>query len=255
MYIRILSDLHLEFIDYQYEIPKLITDKETVLILAGDIGIDPLCILNWISEFNNRFLKVLYVLGNHEFYNYEYNSLIIKFKNSINNRKLDNVVLLHDDNIIIDNINFIGSTLWTNFDNNNPITTQYCSYRVNDFRMIYYNYSFITPKHLITIHNKSLKFLKDTLSNSKRKRNIVITHHSPSFNFLDSEYAGDSLNGSFASNLDYMFEDYKINYWIFGHTHNNVNTKANKTKVITNQRGYSHDLSPGFDDKLVIKVK
>ena len=39
MFIRVMSDLHLEFCQGNMNLPELPEDKDTVLILAGDIGL------------------------------------------------------------------------------------------------------------------------------------------------------------------------------------------------------------------------
>lgn len=70
MKIRIYSDIHQELHreDKLFDIPLLDDDKNTVLILAGDIDY-----LKFGLELANRhseqFKAVIYVPGNHEYYN------------------------------------------------------------------------------------------------------------------------------------------------------------------------------------------
>jgi predicted phosphodiesterase len=67
---------------------------------------------------------------------------------------------------------------------------------------------------------------------------FVITHHLPSYKCIDEKYHGDPKNSFYASDLDYLMEKYKINYWIHGHTHVTVYKQIFNTRVICNPRGY-----------------
>lgn len=106
MRIRVLSDLHLEFEDYT---PDDVSDCD-LIILAGDIhtkgnGID------WAQKhFADK--TVLYVLGNHEFYKKAYPKLIDDLKEKT---KGSNIHILENDVFTVNNINFLGCTLWTNY--------------------------------------------------------------------------------------------------------------------------------------------
>ena len=61
MKIQVLSDLHIEF-----EAFNVNTDNADLVVLAGDIHVDNRGVL-WALE-NIKDKPVLYVLGNHEFY-------------------------------------------------------------------------------------------------------------------------------------------------------------------------------------------
>ena len=66
MNVQIFSDLH---ISINKKIPN-ITPTAQYLILAGDIGkIGDSNYLKFIEYVNNKWDKVIYVLGNHELYN------------------------------------------------------------------------------------------------------------------------------------------------------------------------------------------
>lgn len=72
---------------------------------------DEICFINWLNKLSN-ISRVLITLGNHEFYinkNKGIFGLNEKFLNEI--RKINNLYLLDNDNVILDNINFIGITL------------------------------------------------------------------------------------------------------------------------------------------------
>ena len=103
MNIHILNDLHIEFEDFKP--PETSAD---VVVLAGDIGVGVQG-LYWAQRlFPDK--PVIYVLGNHEFYN-NHTGLVDALKAEAR----DNIHVLNDDQVIIDRVRFLGSTLWTDF--------------------------------------------------------------------------------------------------------------------------------------------
>jgi hypothetical protein len=105
MKIHILSDLHIEF--ESFHPPK--TDADMV-VLAGDIHIGKKGI-DWAkATFPSQ--QVLYVLGNHEYYGRAYPKHINDLKELVAGT---NIHVLENDRLVIDNIVFLGCTLWTDF--------------------------------------------------------------------------------------------------------------------------------------------
>jgi YfiH family protein len=103
MKLHILSDLHLG--QGALTLPR--TDADLV-VLAGDIARPPEAVA-WASQLGK---PVLYVLGNHEFYGGSIASTAARFK-ALSART--NVRLLDDESVVIGNVRFLGSTLWTDF--------------------------------------------------------------------------------------------------------------------------------------------
>ena len=68
-FIRCISDIHQEF-GLLEDIPEFPEDRNTVMILAGDIGMasKPHTYLPLLEECEKRFAQTIYVLGNHEHY-------------------------------------------------------------------------------------------------------------------------------------------------------------------------------------------
>lgn len=61
----------------------------------------------------------------------------------------------------------------------------------------------------------------------------------PTFLNYPKIYKGDVLNEGFGVELFDLIEKSKINYWIFGHHHQNIDEfTIGKTKLLTNQLGY-----------------
>ena len=66
-----------------------------------------------------------------------------------------------------------------------------------------------------------------------------------------------SINGAFTVELGNYIADSDIDYWIYGHSHRNIDAQIGKTKILSNQLGYiSHGefLRNGFKLGRMIEV-
>jgi len=72
--------------------------------------------------------------------------------------------------------------------------------------------------------------------------------------FLGQSASSIPLNAAFASDLDDAIAKSGVALWVHGHTHDNVDYKIARTRVLTNQAGYSGKVGSGFDAGLVVEV-
>ena len=82
-------------------------------------------------------------------------------------------------------------------------------------------------------------------------KTVVVSHHLPSAESVAARFKDSLLSACFASELDYLFG--KMDLWVHGHTHDNMDYVANGTRVICNPRGYvtyngaeNFDFNPGL---------
>ena len=268
---NVISDLHLEFADL--ELPG-----GDVLILGGDV-----CEAKNIklSEYNRdlvtsdrarrpdryarffieecaKYRKVIYIMGNHEHYGYEFD----KTYNYLKSVVPDNVVLLEKEYYDLDGVRFIGGTLWTDLNRNNPLTEWDLKNNMNDYRVIRKKYSKdqygkLNPQVTHGEHRKTIEFIHQSVKSAGKMPCVVVTHHYPSKQSIHAQYQNDyHMNGGFGSDLDDFIIDHpEIQVWTHGHTHDPFNYKIGNTRVICNPRGYTgyesrtRDFSPleGFD--------
>jgi predicted phosphodiesterase len=259
MIIRAFSDIHLEF-DDSFVPKKLDTDPETVLVLAGDIHIGTKAI-PWIKKFNERFKAIIYIPGNHEFYKHSIINLVKKMKDKVDELGMDNVFVLQNETKEIDGFHFIGTTLWTGFDN----CDQLAMYNAELWMMDYKNIRIgpvpgnpyqmkLKPVHTAAEHQRAKEFITTELGKGY-ERNVVITHHIPSYNLIDKKYGIDVMSHSYASNLDDIIADNDIDLWIYGHSHSCRVEEHASTLFVQNCRGYfGHDLARGFNDGLIVEL-
>ena len=55
---------------------------------------------------------------------------------------------------------------------------------------------------------------------------------------LAPEFKGSPLNGAFTSELGSYIAESSIEYWIYGHSHRNIDKVIGNTQCLTNQLGY-----------------
>lgn len=249
MKLLVLSDLHLEF----ESICMPDTDAD-VVVLAGDINLKTRGVEWAIKTFPTK--PVIVVMGNHEYYGEKYPSLVNKAKQLAG---VTNVHLLENDHIEIDGVSFFGCTLWTDLKlfGDARLAGYFCQQEMSDFKKIRVepSYSKLNPVSMAAIHNRSVAWLDNKLSDNASQRNVVVTHHAPSFRSISPALSEELTSAAYASHLDAMIETHNIALWVHGHVHNSCDYQIGHTRVVCNPRGYSPDwLNPNFDDNLIVEI-
>jgi hypothetical protein len=256
MKITFMSDLHTELQPLPIQLENI--QDGDVCILAGDIcGGDylrenrtdadarkaKLRLIALMDDLQRKFRHILYVMGNHEHYGSPFDLTKFRIEEFLRTRNFDKVRILDNDSVYIDDVLFIGSTLWTDFNGGNVMDMMTCHGGMNDYNWIYRNdqKTTITPDFILQQHYFSRQYLQHLIHEHQYvdpiEKIVIITHHAPS---LQSEpRKGSPLSPAFASNLDAVFGDYKnVKRWIHGHTHHNVDYMMGDIPVSTNQYGY-----------------
>ena len=127
---------------------------------------------------------------------------------------------------------------------------------MNDFRQILYIGRRFTPADFNAEHGKCLDFIKRSVAESTAERIVVVTHHLPTMAVVAPEHKGNLLNSAFATELGNFIADSRINAWIFGHSHANIDATIGNTRIDCNQLGYVYyrENLGGFDGGKVIEV-
>lgn len=267
--ISLVSDLHLEC-GYQ-ELPG-----GEVLILAGDIceardlkkdfhgtrllDAEPGS-YKWYDFFYKecaKYDRVFYVMGNHEHYHGRFDRTKVELESILPK----NIRLLDNDYEIYNGVLFLGATLWTDCDRNNPLTLHTIKYGMNDFRLIknhYVNkdiYYKLTPEYTVSVHKKTLEYFHHVLRENSQVPTVVITHHAPSYLSIHPRYKGNAMNGAYVSDLsEFILDHENIRYWVHGHNHDKFDYTIGDTRVLSNPRGYigyedTSQFNPDFSFKI-----
>lgn len=235
MILRIMSDLHLSY--EAINIPHCDSDEKSVLVLAGDIACGTAA-LRWISQIASRFKRVIYVLGNHEYVENEMTLLDEVMLNAVPT----NVHLLIRDSVVIEGVRFIGATLWSDYQVANPAERQ----RI-DRGMIVNSDSTLKPPDMQACHLRDKTYIADALSRPFSGKTVVVSHHCPSLNLVNS-----TLMHSYASDLEHWFYKYDFDMWICGHAHESGISRINDIPVVQNCRGYPGELTGFVPDLRVV---
>lgn len=262
MLIRLVSDLHCEF--GMFDLPELPEDKDTVLILAGDIGVVKRMkstILTYLDEYAERFKDVIYIMGNHESYKGSVTNSLQKVQDAISH---DNVHVLENDVVTIDDVAFVCATMWASYDNANPMTILEAETGMNDHKIIRcgkniddaYHYKFKAhDAYSLFLQSKDFIFDAIDIEKTLNRKICVVTHHAPSFKSIAEEFKGNKLNGVYASQLDEDIINTRPDVWIHGHVHLSFDYMIENTRVLCNPRGYARiKLNPDFNPRLRIDL-
>jgi hypothetical protein len=253
MRLNVLSDLHLSL--GALALPG--NDADAV-VLAGDIA-RPREAVSWASGFSK---PVLYVPGNHEFYGGSIAGTAAELKRLCAGTHIH---VLDDDEIVIEGVRFLGTTLWTDFmlfgeGAKREAAMQAAQRFMRDFSRIRTGEAsdaLFTPADSAALFHRHAAWLEGKLAEPYAGSTVVITHHAPSRKSIHPRFANSPLNACFVSDAERLLDAGRMRLWIHGHTHDSFDYFANGVRVLCNARGYAKDganENPLFDENLVIEA-
>ncbi len=264
MLIRIASDIHTEC--KRYGFINLPEDKDSVLVLAGDVGVvnsrgynDRLQFL--LEECSNQFRAVVMVFGNHEYYqrgDLRYMHDVVR--KWIHNAGCDNVHILENSHVIIDDVAFIGATLWTDYENNQTLMWRSTRYMADYHQILFDDMRFIMPEDILEIHKESRKYIFEQAKQCAAQgyKTVIVTHHGVTKKSTHEKYRYDSNNHNFVSDLTEEIVDANPNLMIHGHVHDPfdymVDPDRCQTRVVVNPRGYVPYEDHGYDESCQVEI-
>lgn len=244
MKIGVCSDLHLEFGDLYLNND----DKVDVLILSGDILVERDLDMydrrqeeqgfararssrfhDFFSRVCFQFPHVIYVLGNHEHYHGDFKHTANELKRKLAHHT--NLHILDKETFELDDVVFVGGTLWTDMNKEDPLTLYSIKKMMNDFRCVQNSNNIVnfradvlkdkpigmsddefmalpvdqrfksvfktrvatfSPEDAVEDHKKMLAYI-DTVYNSVPpwKSVVVVGHHTPSPKSCHPKYSDD----------------------------------------------------------------
>lgn len=264
MKIQVVSDLHLEFADINIQN----AGDTDVLILSGDIMIASkvhrpeseygIRFRDFLKRVSFQFPHVVYIAGNHEFYDSG------KFFAGIDELREAcavhvNVYFLERDTKIIDDVVFVGGTLWTDMNKFDPLTLHAVRDMMNDYRATVNDkagFRKLKPADTVERHRQTRDYIEFVAKEHKDKTVVVVGHHSPSFQSVHQQYASEHImNGAYHSDLsNIMLDNPNIKLWTHGHTHHPFDYTIGECRVVCNPRGYDGYEHTGWDPMKVIEV-
>lgn len=286
MKIAICSDLHLEYKTLELKNPGNVE----VLILSGDI-----CVAKDMMHFDAHgivdfgkssryhtffqncaaeFPHVIYVAGNHEHYHGDFKYTITDLKKYL--EYIPNLHILDREIFELNDIVFVGGTLWTDMNKEDALTLYHIKTMMGDFRCVDNSnreVSFKTfddegkptfktrvarfcPEDAVEDHKKMLGYIEHVYADmAPWKQMVVVGHHTPSHLSCHPRYKDDQLmNGGYHSDLsEFILDRPGIKLWTHGHTHELFDYIIGDTHIVCNPRGYAdyEEIADTFELKVV----
>jgi predicted phosphodiesterase len=266
MKIALASDLHLEFATISLEN----TENADVLILSGDICVEKDLlerdvyeirfddksskIHKFFEECCARFPAVIYIAGNHEHYHGDFAVTIGNLRSRLG--YLPNLHILEKQVVKIGDVTFIGGTLWTDMNKEDPNTLYRIRSYMNDYRIIsnsntpvsfkdtegkfHTRAGAFSPEDSVVEHKAMLKCIAEVVDGNTDDKFVVVGHHAPSKVSTKPKYQKDVLvNGAYSSDLsEFILDRPQIKLWTHGHTHDDFDYMIGSTRIVCNPRGY-----------------
>ena len=294
MKLQVVSDLHLEFGPITIEN----AGDTDVLILSGDIcvvkDLGDQDVHNLLGEHSKsqryhsffqeccaKFPYVLYVMGNHEHYHGDYATSIVKLREKLG--YLPNLIILDKEAFKIKDVLFVGGTLWTDMNKEDPNTLYRIKGVMNDYRIIensnevvtfntpvyedgkhvgrqfHTRSAIFTPEDSVKDHKQMLEVIRKAVASvSPDEKVVVVGHHSPSKLSTKPRYEKEVImNGAYSSDLsEFILDHPQIKLWTHGHTHHEFDYMIGSTRIFCNPRGYIgyEDQADEFNCMKVVEV-
>ncbi len=244
-----LSDLHLESQDFGWRLPR-----GDVLIVAGDLChaacLDPARatiyaarqrerVLPLMEQACRSFAHVLLVAGNHDHYDGVLEDTATLFR-----RHLPGVTVLDDEAVDIDDVRFVGSTLWSDLGGADEAGRLRIRKGCGEYFFVKTRggsgggLEKLRPEHTLAAHMRARAAIERALTLPGAPKKVVITHFPPSLKGLNPLFAGNGLDGAYASDLDHWVEGIGAAVWVHGHTHIKRVYRIGPTEMRANCRGF-----------------
>lgn len=235
MKVQLVSDVHAEWhndkgMRWANEFPI----KGDVIVLAGDI-VTYSCMVKVLSCLCERAgdVDVLFVCGNHEYYGSERGRIHNKLQKL--QKRYSNFHWLHNRGVEIHGRRFLGTTLWWEAPASAPRA-------VVSFKTVWPDATDILG-YKNWIHEAATKARK-FLWTETQQDDVIITHHAPSVSLWaktrqHKEVWHDKYYFWYAS-MDELILERQPSLWLYGHTHQPVDTVIGETRIVHCPHGYVH---------------
>jgi predicted phosphodiesterase len=258
----LVSDIHQDFGIWDWEVFQDIP-SDMVMVVAGDIDNDIRATSRWIAECHKRFPKLIWVAGNHDFYNTGFHNtrlwdreLETQFPYPRTTQEIAEhyrrwslslgVHFLDKNTVTVDGMTFVGATGWHDFQAGVPYSKQQqvAAYLENmsDARYIPWDKTDKAREVEMSALGDAI-YIENQLA-AAREPVVVVTHHAPHALLLRQQPQNPlwtQLNGSFANTRMQEINKDRVRAWCFGHTHDRQDRVIDGCRYINNARGYPRE--------------
>ena len=267
MHLFPISDLHINFYNdlYRQEGLKQLFNEfdnynDLVVCCCGDIG-ERVTGFLFMQQLVAKFphIQVVYVLGNHEYYDSVMSGLEqdLLYLSAFNPKI--HMLTSQRPIICINDIVFIGNTLWTDLMHENDNVMNTVQRQINDFRAIRTSNGFFKPSYMTNLFGEQRKQIFTLLDRHKDKKKVVLTHHQPLLELSPEPITDPSTYAYFADCRKDMNKCENLpEYWFSGHTHRSsykeLSFKNGSTTFVSNCYGYPHECMTGYSIDCIFEI-
>lgn len=219
------SDIHNEFWKGKWK-DAITEHNDCPLLLAGDFG--EFCRNKTVDDFKylcERYPKVYYVNGNHDFYQSSFP--IIDAKMDQLEKEISNLVVMRTGRIEqLGAYKLIGDTMWIK---DRP-----------DLR-IYKIYDYSQIKDCLPEATNRFERWREWAATVMDENTIVMTHHVPSYQLVNPRFSKGEHTHWFIGDCEDLILKHKPKLWVAGHTHDCFDRIIGETRVVINPWGYPNE--------------
>lgn len=240
------SDLHNDCHEFKNDLVFYGSHPDDILVVAGDVNTKGRSIAD-IEAVSKLWKYIIYVPGNHDWWGL---SMTLDTHKQYSDK--ENVITLINESVVLDDILFVGTTLWAKI--LNPLHAYQFALMMNDNKRIRTRgYHRFTGVDCGCEYKKATDYIQQAITKYPNvKTKILVTHHAISRKSLNPIYAGELSNDFYASGDDYLLDGF--DYHIHGHIHMVNDYMLNNTRVLANPNGYSRSEVPDYDRSRYIDV-
>jgi Icc-related predicted phosphoesterase len=263
-----VTDIHLKISEAIGFAKPFDVPEADVCVVAGDVTDRMLSGMEWVAKTIGRKMPVVMTLGNHDLYGQDMPSARRK---AFARASALGLHLLDDSEAEVCGVRFVGGTLWTDFKlfeslSDPPLfTREDCMKAVRgdlaDYQEIYANEvtggviaRTLTPRDTIRYHERTVAYIDSVLSRPFDGPTVVVTHYAPHPRSIHQRFLDRPSSAAYASDLSWLIERHKPEYWLHGHVHDSFDYMIDGTSILCNPRGYGSFPNLNFNPGLVFEV-
>lgn len=262
----LISDVHVDITPWDISYFDNRSSDCNTIVVAGDVSNDIWTTSKWIADLKNDWENVIWVPGNHDYYNSHFHKTRIfnpsieaeypfpQFQHEIKNHydkwsTNNGIVCLNRKSVTIDGVNFIGATGWHDFVAGEPFSKDQqidAWFNKSADRLIKWSDQDKDWQQVEDTATGDAEFIRNAVKDTNEPC-VVITHHLP-HRLLSYARPYDQtwtkLHGMFVNTKCEDINNSNIKYWCYGHTHFRSMREINGITYVCNPIGY-----PGENSK------
>jgi predicted phosphohydrolase len=227
-----------------------------VLTLAGDCAVGKAFYSLATRLHSITGAEIVCICGNHEFYYQDIDYLLSWYRDAFGAHP--GVHFLENESIAIDDVTFIGATLWTNFSAlGQTIAERYLNDQMNtshtEFYVMHRRGQRIVARDILEMHDESVIYIATELNRHQPDKTIVVTHFPPSLALRNRKQPLNDGSAYYSASLDNLLKAQPVRLWVYGHNHYSNRTNIDGTELVSNQLGYPGQ-NTGYNRDLTVII-